>query len=184
MTWFKWKKKRKFFSTFLLTWIMYCKIFETQFQILTNSQSMDGSVFTKMLVLFDNEISKIKVLPQFQTVLLFKTCLWQFGTFWVSETCLWQEGLYHGIYRPLSETASLESRSTSVLPINHVIQMPQCLLGFVNHDYWCNGQPLMSKDPCRPHAGDTQWSMWVCLFNHCNHCLSSYNFHDMSYKKC
>ena len=31
---------------------------------------------------------------QFQTVLLFKTCLWQFWTFWVSETCLWQDGLY------------------------------------------------------------------------------------------
>ena len=28
-----------------------------------------------------------------------------------------------------------QSRSTSVLPINHMIQMPQCLLGFVNHDY-------------------------------------------------
>ena len=45
---------------------------------------------------------------QFQTVLLFKTCLWQFWTFWVSETGydkMVYTGLYHGIYRPLSETA-------------------------------------------------------------------------------
>ena len=42
---------------------------------------------------------------QFQTVLLFETCLWQFWTYWVSETCLWQDSLYRGIYRPLSETA-------------------------------------------------------------------------------
>ena len=28
-----------------------------------------------------------------------------------------------------------QSRSTTVLSINHVIQMPQCLSGFVNHDY-------------------------------------------------
>ena len=28
-----------------------------------------------------------------------------------------------------------QSNSTSVLPMNHVIQMPQCLSGFVNHDY-------------------------------------------------
>ena len=65
---------------------------------------MDGSVFTKMLVHFDNDISKIKVVPQFQTVLLFKICLWQFWTFGVSETCLWQDGLYRfipGYIQPL-----------------------------------------------------------------------------------
>ena len=31
-----------------------------------------------------------------------------------------------------------QSKSTSVLPINHVILMPQCLWGFVNHDYCLN----------------------------------------------
>ena len=36
---------------------------------------------------------------QFQTVLLFKTCLWQLWTFWVLETCLWQDGLYRFIPR-------------------------------------------------------------------------------------
>ena len=36
----------------------------------------------------------------------------------------------------LARACSEQSRSTSVLPINHVIQMPQSLSGFVNHDYW------------------------------------------------
>ena len=31
---------------------------------------------------------------------------------------------------------SEQSRLTSVLPINHVIQMPQCLSVYVNHDCW------------------------------------------------
>ena len=39
----------------------------------------------------------------------------------------------------------------------------------------------MSKDPCRPHTGNTQWSMWVCLLTW--DCLLHYNFHNMAYKK-
>ena len=35
----------------------------------------------------------------------------------------------------LARACSEQSRSTSVLPINHVIQMPQCLSRFVNHNY-------------------------------------------------
>ena len=35
----------------------------------------------------------------------------------------------------LTRVCSEQSRSTSVLPINDVIQMPQCLSGFVNHVY-------------------------------------------------
>ena len=35
----------------------------------------------------------------------------------------------------LATACSEQSRSTAVLLINYVIQMPQCLLGFVNHDY-------------------------------------------------
>ena len=35
----------------------------------------------------------------------------------------------------LARACSGQSRSTSVLPINHVIQIPQCLSGFVNHNY-------------------------------------------------
>ena len=39
--------------------------------------------------------------------------------------------LYH-----LARACSKQSKSTPILPINHLIQMPQCLSGFVNHDYW------------------------------------------------
>ena len=39
----------------------------------------------------------------------------------------------------------------------------------------------MSKDPCRPHTGNTQWSMWACLLTW--DCLSHYNFHNVAYKK-
>ena len=39
----------------------------------------------------------------------------------------------------------------------------------------------MSKDSCRFHTGNTQWSMWVCLLTW--DCLSHYSFHDMAYKK-
>ena len=52
-----------------------------------------------------------------------------------------------GFLQHLARACSEQSRSTTVLPINHVIQMPQCLSGFVNHDYctyigqvhdWCS----------------------------------------------
>ena len=36
----------------------------------------------------------------------------------------------------LARASSEQSRSTTVLPVNHVIQIPQCLSGFVNHDYY------------------------------------------------
>ena len=51
----------------------------------------------------------------------------------------------------------------------------------ISQSNWCNGYPFMSKDPCRPHTGNTQWSMWVCLLTW--DCLSHYNFHNMAYKK-
>ena len=35
----------------------------------------------------------------------------------------------------LARACREQFRSTSVLPVNHVIQMPQCLSGFVNHDH-------------------------------------------------
>ena len=41
--------------------------------------------------------------------------------------------------------------------------------------------PLCPKTPCRPHTGNTQWSMWVCLLTW--DCLLHYNFHNMAYKK-
>ena len=32
---------------------------------------------------------------------------------------------------------------------------------------WYNGHPLMSKDPCRPHTGNTQWG--ICHGYACSH---------------
>ena len=52
---------------------------------------------------------------------------------------------------------------------------------FMKYCNWCNGYPFMSKDPCRPHTGNTQWSMWVCLLT--LDCLPHYSFHNMAYKK-
>ena len=44
--------------------------------------------------------------------------------------------IWHMIFlQHLARACSEQSRSTSVLPINHVIPMSQCLSGFVNHDY-------------------------------------------------
>ena len=44
--------------------------------------------------------------------------------------------MWHVVYlQHLVRACSEQSRSTSVVPINHVIQMPQCLSGFVNHEY-------------------------------------------------
>ena len=63
----------------------------------------------------------------------------------------------------LARACSEQSRSTAVLPINHVIQMPQCLSGFVNHDYsriW-NGLFLRRVN--------IQWS-WPMLS--CHYCSS------------
>ena len=49
-----------------------------------------------------------------------------------SVTSMWHVVCLQHLARACSE----QSRSTSVLPINHVIQMPQCLSGFMNHDYY------------------------------------------------
>ena len=55
----------------------------------------------------------------------------------------------------LARACSEQSRSTTVLPINHVIQMPQCLSGFVNHDY----SPRKGARPCHTTA------TWRCRKN-------------------
>ena len=55
----------------------------------------------------------------------------------------------------LARACSEQSRSTSVLPINHVIQMPQCLSGFVNHDYYMTSIWLVCLISRAPLAGAT-----------------------------
>ena len=56
----------------------------------------------------------------------------------------------------LARACSEQSRLTTVLPINHVIQMPQCLSGFVNHDYldWITTQGNGVEER---RAGGVQW---------------------------
>ena len=49
----------------------------------------------------------------------------------------------------LARACSEHSRLTSALPINHVIQMPQCLSGFVNHDYCVHQMPRRSPGTSR-----------------------------------
>ena len=40
------------------------------------------------------------------------------------------------------------------------IKLFYCLLFYLLSN-WCNSRPFISKDPWRPHTGNTQWSMWV-----------------------
>ena len=58
----------------------------------------------------------------------------------------------------LARACSEQFRSTSVLPINHVIQMPQCLSGFVNHDYWENS----------PYWSLASETLWQCVLDICH----------------
>ena len=61
---------------------------------------------------------------------------WFFGATIASLTKIGQFWMWHVVcLQHLARDCSEKSRSTSVLPINHVIQMPQCLSEFVNHDY-------------------------------------------------
>ena len=79
--------------------------------------------------------------------------------------------MWHGIcLQHHARACSDQPRTTSALPINHVIQMPQCLSGFVNHDYWHDAPPL-------PQAGNPQHRRsrghlqikvnWIHIRTHC-----------------
>ena len=62
----------------------------------------------------------------------------------------------------LARACSEQSRSTTVLPINHVIQMPQCLSGFVNHNYCCE-TGLLIKDSTKSSDIFFFWFMKLIL---------------------
>ena len=54
--------------------------------------------------------------------------------------------MWHVLFlQHLARACSEQSRSTAVLPNNHVIQMPQCLSGFVNHDYSLSHSPQQQQ---------------------------------------
>ena len=71
------------------------------------------------------------------------TCMLSLAEHWQGRRALSNHVCAHSIIsmwhviclQHLARACSEQSRSTTVLPINHVIQMPQCLSGFVNHDY-------------------------------------------------
>ena len=72
------------------------------------------------------------------------TCMLSLAGHWQDRRALSNHVCAHSVIpmwhviclQHLARASSEQSRSTTVLPINHVIQIPQCLSGFVNHDYW------------------------------------------------
>ena len=100
------------------------------------------------------------------------TCMLSLAEHWQGRRALSNHVCAHSVIsmwhvvclQHLARACIEQSRSTSVLPINHVIQMPQCLSGFVNHDYWsdwglteCWPCPCLRRwavhDDWRPLAG-------------------------------
>ena len=73
------------------------------------------------------------------------TCMLSFAGHWQDRRALSNHVCAHSVIpmwhvvclRYLARASSEQSRSTTVLPVSHVIQIPQCLSGFVNHDYSC-----------------------------------------------
>ena len=79
------------------------------------------------------------------------TCMLPLAEHWQGRRALSNHVCAHSVIsmwhvvclQHLASACSEQSRSTTVLPINHVIQMPQCPSGFVNHDYWnCSSIPI------------------------------------------
>ena len=74
------------------------------------------------------------------------TCMLSLAGHWQDRRALSNHVCAHSVIpmwhvvclQHLARASSEQSRSTTVLPINHVIQIPQCLSGFVNHDYCLN----------------------------------------------
>ena len=82
------------------------------------------------------------------------TCMLSLAGHWQGRRALSNHVCAHSVIsmwhvvclQHLARASSEQSRSTTVLPINHVIRMPQCLSGFVNHDYWCDLNTLRTKE--------------------------------------
>ena len=78
------------------------------------------------------------------------TCMLSLAGHWQGRRALSNHVCAHSVIsmwhvvclQHLARASSEQSRSTTVLPINHVIQMPQCLPRFVNHDYWSHAQTV------------------------------------------
>ena len=93
------------------------------------------------------------------------TCMLSLAGHWQGRRALSNHVCAHSVIsmwhvvclKHLARASSEQSRSTTVLSINHVIQMPQCLSGFVNHDYWdyCCADEC-SNSGCSPGDGYDQ----------------------------
>ena len=90
------------------------------------------------------------------------TCMLSLAGYWQGRRALSNHVYAHSVIsmwhvvclQHLARASSEQSRSTTVLPINHVIQMPQCLSEFVNHDYWTSLIGLWQY---------IKWTHWVLL---------------------
>ena len=86
------------------------------------------------------------------------TCMLSLAEHWQDRRALSNHVCAHSVIsmwhvvclQHLARACSEQSRSTTVLPINHVIQMPQCVSGFVNHDY--SGWSILTPPP--------PWTKW------------------------
>ena len=98
------------------------------------------------------------------------TCMLSLAEHWQGRRALSNHVCAHSVIsmwhvvclQHLARACSEQSRSTTVLPINHVIQMPQCLSGFVNHDYCkCTQQLTMFELTPFLYSGPTvpSWCM-------------------------
>ena len=80
------------------------------------------------------------------------TCMLSLAEHWQGRRALSNHICAHSVIsvwhvvclQHLARACIEQSRSTTVLPINHVIQMPQCLSGFVNHDYYTWGLAILA----------------------------------------
>ena len=81
------------------------------------------------------------------------TCMLTLAEHWQSRRALSNHVYAHSVIsmwhlvclQHLARACSEQSRSTSVLPTNHVIQIPQSLSGFVNHDYIISAETMLVR---------------------------------------
>ena len=98
------------------------------------------------------------------------TCMLSLAGHWQDRRALSNHVCAHSVIpmwhvvclQHLARASSEQSRSTTVLPINHVIQIAQCLSGFVNHDYClCKhaGDHSVTTEAC----SNLTSLVWVCV---------------------
>ena len=100
------------------------------------------------------------------------TCMLSLAGHWQDRRALSNHVCAHSVIpmwhvvclQHLARASSEQSRSTTVLPTNHVIQIPQCLSGFVNHDYY-SAVPITFVYSCRHYGHHKQKIMHFKFHN-------------------